>query len=113
MPPLVPSFLLPKWLRDAPTPLKLALLAPGLLVGAVLGVVVNAIMVNLGGGNQHLSSANGGFDEWLLWIIVGGGLLLGLGAGAFIYFGVGLGADDFDEDDEESGSAGESGLLEI
>ena len=110
MPPLVPGFLLPQWLKDAPLPIKLALLAPGLIVGAVLGIVVNAIMVNLGAGNQHLSSADGGFDAWLIWIIVGAGLFLGIGAGGFVYFGVGLGADDFDEDDEHDG---ESGLLEV
>ncbi|PZC42599.1 MAG: hypothetical protein DK306_002276 [Chloroflexi bacterium] len=110
MPPLVPPFLIPKWLRDAPLPIKLALLAPGLLVGALGGIVVNAIMINIGAGNQHLSSADGGFDAWLIWIIVAAGLVLGLGAGAFVYFGVGLGADDFDDDDEHDG---ESGLLEV
>lgn len=112
MPPLVPSFLLPKFVQDLPTPLKLALLLPGLLVGALLGIVVNAIMVNLGAGNQHLSTDSGGFDEWLIWIIVGVGLFLGLGIGAFVYFGVGLGADDFDDDDDDE-HEGESGLLEL
>ena len=48
--PLVPSFLLPKWLLEAPWWLKGMLLLPGLLVGAVMGIVVNAIMVNLGAG---------------------------------------------------------------
>lgn len=112
MPPLVPSFLLPQWLREAPLPIKLALLAPGLVVGAVLGIVVNAIAINLGAGNQHLSSAGGGFEEWLIWIIVGAGLLLGFGLGGFIYFGVGRGADAFDEEDEDE-PGGESGLLEV
>ena len=111
MPPLIPSFLLPKIIRDAPLPIKLALLLPGMIVGALLGIVVNAIVINLGAGNQHLSSADGGFDAWLLWIIVGAGLLLGIGAGSFVYFGVGLGADDYDDDDDEH--EGESGLLEV
>jgi hypothetical protein len=110
MPPLVPSFLLPPFIRDAPLPIKLALLVPGMAVGALLGIVVNAIVINLGAGNQHLSSADGGFDAWLIWIIVGAGLVLGIGAGGFVYFGVGLGADDFDDDDEHDG---ESGLLEV
>lgn len=107
MPPLVP---IPQWLKDAPLPIKLALLAPGLLVGGILGIVVNAIVINLGAGNQHLSTGAGGFDAWLIWGIAGAGLLLGAGAGAFIYFGVGMGADDFDDDEDEQG---ESGLLEV
>ena len=108
MPPLIPPFLLPQWLREAPLPIKLALLVPGLLVGAVLGIVVNAVVINLGAGNQHLSTNSGGFSELLIWIIVGLGLFLGLAIGGFIYFGVGLGADDDDDDD-----GGETGLLEI
>lgn len=110
MPPLVPAFLLPKWIQDAPLPLKLALLLPGLLVGTIIGIAVHAILINLGAGNQHLSSADGGFDAWLIWIIVGAGLFLGIGAGTFVYFGVGLGADDFEDDDDHDG---ESGLLEV
>ena len=74
-----------------------------------MGIVVHAILVNLGAGNQHLSSAEGGFDAWLIWIIVAAGLFLGIAAGGFIYFGVGIGADDFDDDDHD----GESGLLEV
>ena len=110
MPPLVPSFLLPQWLNDAPTPIKLLLLGPGLLVGAVLGIAVNAIMVNLGAGNQHLSDADGGFEWWLIWGIVAAGLLIGLGVAAFVYFAVGVGAD---EDLDDDGDAhGETGLLE-
>ena len=81
-----------------------------MVVGGVLGVVVNAIMVNLGAGNQHLSSANGGFDAWLLWIIVGAGLFIGLGIGGFIYIGVGIGADVELEDEDEHG---ETGMLEL
>lgn len=108
MPPLIPPFLLPQWLREAPLPIKLALLLPALLVGGVLGIVVNAVVINLGAGNQHLSTADGGFSELLIWIIVGLGLFLGLAIGGFIYFGVGLGADDDDDDD-----GGETGLLEI
>lgn len=111
MPPLVPSFLLPKWLRDAPTPLKLALLAPGMILGAVIGIAVNAIMVNLGAGNQHLSSADGGLDAWLIWIIVGAGLFIGLGIGGFVYIGVGLGADEELAEDEDH--QGETGMLEV
>ncbi|MEE9277332.1 MAG: hypothetical protein V3V06_02875 [Dehalococcoidia bacterium] len=111
MPPLVPDFLLPQWIRDLPTPLKLALLLPGLIVGGILGIVVNTIMVNLGAGNQHLSNPSGGFEAWLIWIIVGAGLVLGLGIGGFVYFGVGLGADDYIDDDEEEEA--ESGLLEV
>ena len=111
MPPLVPSFLIPKFIRDAPLPIKLALLAPGLAVGAIMGVVVNAIVINLGAGNQHLSTNGGGFEPWLIWPLAAAGLFLGLGVGAFVYFGVGLGADDFDDDDDEHD--GESGLLEV
>ena len=111
MPPLVPSFLMPQWLKDAPLPLKAALLAPGMIVGAVLGIVVHAILINLGAGNQHLSSAEGGFDAWLLWIIIIAGLFLGLAAGGFVYIGVGLGADkDVDEGEEPHG---ETGMLEL
>ena len=110
MPPLVPAFLLPPFLRTAPTPIKIALLAPGLLIGGGVGMVVQTIAVNLGAGNQHLSTANGGFDAWLIWIIVGAGLLLGLGVGFLVYIGVGLGADAaLDEDEAEHG---ETGLLE-
>ena len=111
MPPLVPSFLLPKFVQELPTPIKIALILPGLLVGGLLGIIVNAIMVNIGAGNQHLSSNAGGFDEWLIWIIVGAGLALGLGIGGFIYLGVGLGADD--QDDDGDNHEGESGLLEL
>ena len=111
MPPLIPSFLLPKVIRDAPAPIKFALLAPALLVGALVGIVVNAILINLGAGNQHLSSADGGFDAWLIWIIVGAGLVLGLGAGFFVYIGVGLGADEELDRDEEP--HGETGMLEV
>ncbi len=110
MPPLVPSFMMPQWLKDAPIPLQLALLAPGLIVGNIIAIVVHAIMINLGAGNQHLSSANGGFDAWLLWIIVGAGLFLGLAAGGFVYIGVGLGADKESEGDEDEG---ETGMLEL
>ncbi len=113
MPPLVPSFLLPKWLREAPPLVKVALLLPGLFVGMILGIVVNAIMINLGAGNQHLSTDSGGFSEWLLWIIVGAGLFLGLGLGGFIYIGFGLGADKFDDDEDDDDQGGESGLLEV
>ena len=111
MPPLVPSFLLPQWLQDAPLPIKAALLAPGMIVGAVLGIVVHAILINLGAGNQHLSSAAGGFDAWLLWIIIAAGLFIGLAAGGFIYIGVGLGADEDVEEGEEP--HGETGMLEL
>ena len=110
MPPLVPSFMLPQFIKDAPPLIQMALLLPGMVVGGVLGVVVNAIMVNLGAGNQHLSSANGGFDAWLLWIIVGAGLFIGLGIGGFVYIGVGLGADAELEDEDEHG---ETGMLEL
>ena len=110
MPPLVPSFLLPQFVKDLPPLIQMALLLPGMVVGGVLGVVVNAIMVNLGAGNQHLSSANGGFDAWLLWIIVGAGLFIGLGIGGFIYIGVGIGADAALEDEDEHG---ETGMLEL
>ena len=109
MPPLVPPFMIPQGLRDAPLPIKLALLGPGMLVGGVMGIVAHAILINLGAGNQHLSSADGGFDAWLIWIIVAAGLFLGIAAGGFIYYGVGIGADDFDDDDHD----GESGLLEF
>ncbi len=99
--------MLPQWLKDAPAPLQMILLLPGMIVGGVVGIVVHAILVNLGAGNQHLSSADGGFDAWLLWIIIAAGLLLGLAAGGFVYIGVGLGADkaadDADEDEAESG----------
>ena len=81
MPPLVPSFMMPQWLKDAPIPIQMALLLPGLIVGNVIAIAVHAIMVNLGAGNQHLSSADGGFDAWLLWIIIGAGLFIGLAAG--------------------------------
>ena len=111
MPPLVPSFMIPKWLQEAPLPIKAALLAPGMIVGAVLGIAVHAILINLGAGNQHLSSAAGGFDAWLLWIIIAAGLFIGLGAGGFVYIGVGLGADeDVDEGEEPHG---ETGMLEL
>ena len=110
MPPLVPSFLLPQWLKDAPIAIQMALLVPGMVVGGVVGLVVQTIMVNLGAGNQHLSSANGGFDAWLIWIIVGAGLIIGLAAGGFVYIGVGLGADkELDDEDEH----GETGMLEL
>jgi len=110
MPPLVPPFLMPKWLRDAPWWLKGMLLAPGLIVGAVLGIVVNAIVVNLGAGNQHLSSADVGFQPWIIWPIAILGLALGLGIAGLVYIGVGLGADEeLDEDEHE----GETGLLEL
>lgn len=109
MPPLVPSFLLPQWLKDLPLPLKLSLLVPGLLL-AVLGIMINAVVINLGAGNQHLSNNSDGFEEWLLWIIVAGGLALGLTVGGFVYFGVGLGADAYDAEEEEH--EGETGMLE-
>ena len=109
--PLVPSFLLPKWLREAPWWLKGMLLLPGLLVGAVMGIVVNAIMVNLGAGNQHLSTADGGFEWWLIWPIAVLGLLLFGAIAGFVYVGVGLGADE--ELDDEDEHEGETGLLEI
>ena len=111
MPPLVPSFMLPKFVQDLPTPIKVALILPGLLIGGILGIVVNAIVVNIGAGNQHLSSRSGGFDEWLIWIIVFAGLALGIGIGGFVYLGVGLGADDQDDDSDDH--EGESGLLEL
>ncbi len=111
MPPLVPSFMLPKFVQDLPTPIKVALILPGLLIGGILGIVVNAIVVNIGAGNQHLSSSSGGFDEWLIWIIVFAGLALGIGIGGFVYLGVGLGADDQDDDSDDH--EGESGLLEL
>ncbi|MXX79756.1 MAG: hypothetical protein F4Y69_01840 [Chloroflexi bacterium] len=111
MPPLVPSFMMPQWLKDAPIPIQMALLLPGLIVGNILAIAVHAIMINLGAGNQHLSSADGGFDAWLLWIIIGAGLFLGLAAGGFVYIGVGLGADKETEEAEE-GEA-ESGMLEL
>ncbi len=110
MPPLVPSFLLPQWLKDAPIAIQMALLVPGMVVGGVVGLVVQTIMVNLGAGNQHLSSANGGFDAWLIWIIVGAGLIIGLAAGGFVYIGVGLGADKELDDEVEHG---ETGMLEL
>ena len=110
MPPLVPSFMMPQWLKDAPIPIQMALLLPGLVVGNIIAIVVHAIMVNLGAGNQHLSSANGGFDAWLLWIIIAAGLFIGLAAGGFVYIGVGLGADKELEDEEEHG---ETGMLEL
>ena len=109
MPPLVPSFMLPQWLKDAPPMIQAALLLPGMVVGGVVGIAVHAILVNLGAGNQHLSSADGGFDAWLLWIIIAAGLFIGLGAGGFIYIGVGLGADDDFEDED----VGETGMLEL
>ncbi|MYB21754.1 MAG: hypothetical protein F4066_10715 [Chloroflexi bacterium] len=111
MPPLVPSFMMPQWLKDAPIPIQMALLLPGLIVGNILAIAVHAIMINLGAGNQHLSSADGGFDAWLLWIIIGAGLFIGLAAGGFVYIGVGLGADKETEEAEE-GEA-ESGMLEL
>lgn len=110
MPPLVPPFMMPQWLKDAPPLIQMALLAPGMVVGGVVGVVVHAILVNLGAGNQHLSSANGGFDAWLLWIIIAAGLFIGLAAGGFVYIGVGLGADEELDDEEEHG---ETGMLEL
>lgn len=103
--------LVPKWLLEAPLPVKLALLGPMMVVGVVLGIVVNAMMINLGSGNQHLSTNADGFDAWLIWGIVGSGLVLGLGIGAFVYLGVGLGADDFE--DEDDAAEGETGLLEL
>ena len=109
MPPLVPSFMLPQWLKDAPMMVQAALLLPGMVVGGIVGVVVHAILVNLGAGNQHLSSADGGFDAWLLWIIIAAGLFLGLAAGGFVYIGVGLGSDKEPEDDRDA----ESGMLEL
>lgn len=111
MPPLVPSFMLPQWLKDAPMIIQMALLLPGMVVGGVVGIVVHAILVNLGAGNQHLSSANGGFDAWLLWIIIAAGLFLGLAAGGFVYIGVGLGADRQTEEAEDDEA--ESGMLEL
>ncbi|MDE2893376.1 MAG: hypothetical protein OXN86_12855 [Chloroflexota bacterium] len=111
MPPLVPSFMMPQWLKDAPIPIQMALLLPGLIVGNIIAIAVHAIMINLGAGNQHLSSADGGFDAWLLWIIIGAGLFIGLAAGGFVYIGVGLGADKESEEAEE-GEA-ESGMLEL
>lgn len=102
--------MMPQWLKDAPIPLQMALLLPGLVVGNIIAIVVHAIMINLGAGNQHLSSADGGFDAWLLWIIVAAGLFIGLGAGGFVYIGVGLGADKESEGEEDEG---ESGMLEL
>lgn len=113
MPPLIPSFMLPKALRDAPTIVKIALLGPALLIGGLIGLVVQTIMINLGAGNQHLSSPNGGFEEWLIWIIAGLGLFLGLGIGGFIYFGVGRGGEDDLDDEDEDAHEGETGLLEL
>ncbi len=102
--------MMPQWLKDAPIAIQAALLLPGMVVGGVVGIVVHAILINLGAGNQHLSSANGGFDAWLLWIIIAAGLFLGLAAGGFVYIGVGLGADEEDDDDTEHG---ETGMLEL
>jgi hypothetical protein len=111
MPPLVPSFLLPTFLKEGPWWLKAMLLGPALAVGAILGIVVNAIMINLGGGNQHLSTAEGGFEVWLIWPIAVLGLFLFGGIAGLVYLGVGLGADaELDEDEEHEG---ETGLLEI
>ena len=106
--PGVPNFLLPQFIRDLPMPMRVALLLPGLLVGGILGIVVNAIAVNLGAGNQHLSTANGGFDQWLIWIIVAVGTLGGIGLGAFIYIGVGRSGVE-----EEEAPPGETGMLDV
>ncbi|HJN93640.1 MAG TPA: hypothetical protein QGF05_13075 [Dehalococcoidia bacterium] len=111
MPPLVPSFMLPKWLQEAPWWLKAMLLGPAMAVGAVLGIVVHAILINLGAGNQHLSTAEGGFEPWLIWPIAVIGLFLFAGIAGLVYLGVGLGADVELDDDEEH--EGETGLLEI
>lgn len=103
--------MLPTWLREAPWWLKAALLVPGMAVGGVMGIVVNAIMINLGAGNQHLSTADGGFAWWLIWPIAVLGFLLFAGIAGLVYFGVGLGADEELDDEEEH--EGETGLLEI
>lgn len=105
MPPI------PQWLKDAPWWLRAALLVPAMAVNAILFVVVNAIMVNLGGGNQHLSTADGGFEAWIIWPIAVIGLFLFAGIAGLVYIGVGLGADDdLDDDDDHEG---ETGLLEV
>lgn len=108
--PGVPNFLIPKFIRDLPLPMRMALLLPGLIVGAIIGIVVNAVAVNLGAGNQHLSTNEGGFDQWLLWLIVAVGALAGIGLGAFIYIGVGLRGMDEEEEEEPPG---ETGMLEV
>ena len=110
MPPLVPSFMMPQWLKDAPIPIQMALLLPGLIVGNILAIAVHAIMINLGAGNQHLSSANGGFDAWLLWIIIGAGLFIGLAAGGFVYIGVGSGRGQGDRGGGRS-RVGDAGVV--
>lgn len=109
--PGVPNFLLPQFIRDLPMPMRVALLLPGLIVGGIIGIVVNAIAVNLGAGNQHLSTNDGGFDQWLLWLIVAVGALAGIGLGAFIYIGVGL--KGVEEEGEEEAPPGETGMLEV
>lgn len=91
-----------RWFMKQPMYVKAAVLGPALVVNALLFVVVNAVAVNLGAGNQHLSSNDNGFDQWLLWIIVGAGLALGGGLGGFIYFGAkkGGGEEPYDEEDQ-------------
>ncbi len=99
-----------QWFMRQPIYIKAAVVGPALIVNGILFVVVNAIAVNLGAGNQHLSSNANGFDQWLIWIIVGVGLVLGLGLGGFIYFGArkGGGTEPYDQADQ-----GETGMLEI
>ncbi len=99
--------------RSVPLPIRAMVALPALIVGGVLFVVVNAIMVNLGAGNQHLSTNEGGFEQLLLWIIVGAGLAIGLGMGGFIYFGVRRGGMDAAGDEEDEDAGGESGMLEV
>ena len=101
---------MPEFIKKIPIPVLLALLGPPLIIGGI----VQVMMVNLGAGNQHLSSNADGFHEWLLWPLVGLGLLIGLGIGGFVYFGLGRGADEWDEEDEdEDDHKGETGLLEV
>jgi hypothetical protein len=99
-----------QWFMKQPSYVKAAVLVPAMVVNAILFIAVNAIAINLGAGNQHLSSNDNGFDAWLIWIIVAVGLVLGGGLGGFIYFGAkkGGGEEPYDEDDQ-----GETGMLEV
>ena len=60
---------MPEFIKKIPIPVLLALLGPPLIIGGI----VQVMMVNLGAGNQHLSSNADGFHEWLLWPLVGAG----------------------------------------
>ncbi len=102
---------MPPWLRKLPLPLRLVIMAPLAIIGGLLAFVVQAILINLGAGNQHLSDPDTGFVWWLLWPIILLGLLIGLGLAGLVYLGVGLGADEDYGDEDEGGP--ETGMIEV